>query len=364
MQGCFVLANRRIAELLGLTLDEIIGRTATELLPADVAVDSDRQDKEVLDRGTIIQFETELPNADGSVRQVLLTKFPVMDGMGRTGGIGTVTTDVTERKKVEERLRQAQKFAALGQLTGGVANDFNNLLAVILGNANLLRMDVPSDEGLLQSIDEIRQASVRGAELTQRLLAFSGQQPLQSRPVDLVELLAESERMLRHTLGETVRVEAIPPVGPCQALADRTQLENALLNLAINAGNAMPDGGSLKIIAENTEISGQETAAFGDVVPGNFVVISVVDTGEGMSQAVIDRVFEPFFTTRDVGEGSGLGLSMVYGFARQSGGHVAIDSVEGVGTTVRLYLPCALSAEPAPAAAGGRAHNRFHCRRR
>ena len=252
-------------------------------------------------------------------------------------------TDITEQKLAEERLREsetrlrhAQRLEAVGQLTGGVAHDFNNLLAVILGNAELFAEDLGGTNAYLEAI---LRASARGAELTQRLLAFSRQQPLDPRPFDPARLTREMSGLLARALGETVEVEVAAEEGLWPALADPGQVENALLNLAINARDAMPDGGKLTIECRNAQLDHSYVARNPDATVGEYVALAVSDTGSGMPPDVQGRAFEPFFTTKEVGKGSGLGLSMVYGFAKQSGGHASIYSEEGRGSTVTIYLP-------------------------
>ena len=244
--------------------------------------------------------------------------------------------EMEQRERVEEQLRQAQKMEAVGKLTGGIAHDFNNLLAVIHGNAEFLGDEVGSQH---PSVCAIFRASARGAELAQRMLAFSRQQPLQPQSIDLADLVAAVADMLERTLGETIEVEidSVPNLWP--ATADPGQVENVLLNLAINARDAMPEGGRLMIQCSNARLDEAYAAGRPDAVAGDYVVLAVSDNGVGMPAEVQEHAFEPFFTTKDVGEGSGLGLSMVYGFARQSGGHVIIYSEEGHGSTVKLYLP-------------------------
>ena len=251
-------------------------------------------------------------------------------------GIGTINTDITARHDAEERLRQAQKMEAVGQLTGGVAHDFNNLLAVILGNTELLSMQ--SDEPNLR-LEAITRAATRGSELTQRLLAYSRQQPLRPQTIDLVELTDGMADMLARTLGETIEIKTRTPPGLWSASADPGQVENALLNLAINSRDAMPQGGKLTIECMNVTLDQAYVTENPEALAGDLVVLAVSDTGTGMSAEIQARVFEPFFMTKEVGQGSGLGLSMVYGFTKQSGGHVSIYSEEGRGTTVKLYLP-------------------------
>ncbi len=253
--------------------------------------------------------------------------------------------DITFRKQAEERLQQAQKMEAVGQLTGGVAHDFNNLLAVIQGNAELLAAGAEDDEGSLTR--PLLRAARRGAELTQRLLAFSRRQPLHPQEIDFGELVDGMTELLSRTLGETIRIGTVAQPGLWTASADPGQVENAILNLAINARDAMPGGGKLTIECENARLDEGYVGQNPEALVGDYVVLSVSDSGTGMTTEVREHAFEPFFTTQEVGKGSGLGLSMVYGFAKQSGGHVIIYSEEGEGTTIRLYLPRAVQPSEA-----------------
>jgi signal transduction histidine kinase len=243
---------------------------------------------------------------------------------------------IAERLQAEERLRQAQKMEAIGQLTGGLAHDFNNLLGVILGNAEILTDELGRENAPVQAV--IR-AATRGADLIQRLLAFSRRQPLQPEAIDLGALVAGMMDMLRRSLGETIDIKFVASEDLWTATADPGLLETALLNLAINARDAMSGAGILVIETGNAVLDATYAATRTDVVAGDYVMLAVTDSGTGMSPEVLERVFEPFFTTKEVGEGTGLGLSMVFGFAKQSGGHIAIYSEPGKGTTVKLYLP-------------------------
>ena len=247
-----------------------------------------------------------------------------------------IIVDQTEYQRLESQLRQAQKMEAVGQLTGGVAHDFNNLLTVILGNAELLADGPDGNNARTQAI---LRASKRGSELTHRLLAFSRQQPLNPQVMDLAELMTGLSELLARPLGETIDIElkSAPDLWPI--MVDPGQLESALLNLAINARDAMPTGGKLTTECSNARLDGDYIAEDHDAVVGDYVVMAVSDTGTGMSSEVLAHAFEPFFTTKEVGAGSGLGLSMIYGFAKQSGGLVNIYSEEGKGTTIKLYLP-------------------------
>ena len=253
-----------------------------------------------------------------------------------SGGFIQVIEDITEVRRHQEQSQQTHKMEAVGQLTGGIAHDFNNLLAVIMGNAELLE-EVSGESSAITLA--IVHAAQRGAELTQRLLAFSRKQPLSPEVVDLSSLISGMQDLLERTLGETVDIRTVTPDGLWGALADPGQVENAILNLALNARDAMPDGGVLTIECANVHVSQSEEVDGEEFAAGDYAVLSVRDQGTGMSGQVCKHAFEPFFTTKGVGEGSGLGLSMVYGFAQQSGGQARIESVQGQGTTVKLYLP-------------------------
>jgi len=253
--------------------------------------------------------------------------------------------DVTMLKQAEARLAQGRRMDALGQFTGGFAHDFNNLMAIMLGHAELLETRIANDPDAKESVDVLMRAVDRGAALTERLLAFSRQTPLSAEPVDLSHLVMDLDEMLRRTLGEAIdlKVRTMPDLWP--AMIDRHQYENALVNLAINARDAMPNGGRLTIEASNTHLDRPAASAFGEVVPGDYVKLTVRDTGVGIPPEILDRVCDPFFTTKEVGKGSGLGLSMVYGLVKQSKGHLTIDSEKGRGTAVSLYVPRAVEDE-------------------
>ncbi len=246
---------------------------------------------------------------------------------------------VLERRQLEMRLRNSQRLQSLGQLTGGIAHDFNNLLTVILGNADSLAAKFAEDPEVLQIADLTRAAAERGAGLTNRLLAFARQQPLDPKSADLNKLVAGMDDLLRRTLGSNIEIEVVRGAGLWNALIDSVQLESALLNLSINARDAMPDGGKLIIELANTHLGEEYADKEEEVLPGQYVMVAVSDTGTGMSPETISRVFDPFFTTKAPGRGSGLGLSMVFGFVKQSRGHIKVYSEPGQGTTVRLYLP-------------------------
>jgi len=262
-----------------------------------------------------------------------------------------VAQEVANRMKAEEALRQMQKMEAVGQLTGGIAHDFNNLLTIIVGNIELLQRRLPEgQERLRRAADHAMEATRRAATLTQRLLAFSRRQPLDPKPIDANKLVAGMSELLRRTLGETVVLETVLAGGLWRTLADPNQLENAIVNLAVNARDAMPDGGKLTIETANARLDEAYVQKLAEPVPpGQYVQVSVSDTGTGMDRATMERVFEPFFTTKEAGKGTGLGLSQVYGFVRQSNGHVRIYSELGEGTTIKIYLPRLIGSDEEPA---------------
>jgi PAS domain S-box-containing protein len=262
--------------------------------------------------------------------------------------------DVTDRIAAEGQLRQSQKMDAVGQLTGGVAHDFNNILTVITGTIEILEEGVADRPDLATIAKMIDEAAMRGADLTRQLLAFARRQPLDPRETDVNKLVIETARLLKPTLGEHIEIDSMLEDDAWSALVDPSQLSAAIVNLAVNARDAMPNGGKLTLETGNVMLDEAYAAGNSEVTPGAYVMIAVSDTGKGIPKDIRDRVFEPFFTTKEVGRGTGLGLSMVYGFAKQTGGHIKIYSEEGIGTAIKLYLPRSMgqavrTAEPAPA---------------
>jgi signal transduction histidine kinase/DNA-binding response OmpR family regulator len=246
-----------------------------------------------------------------------------------------------ERERIEEQLRQAQKMEAIGHLTGGVAHDFNNLLTIVIGNIETTQrnLDREASPRMRRWLENAMHGAKRAANLTQHLLAFSRRQPLSPAPTDPNKLLSGLSDMLARTLGERIEVQTVFAAGLWRVEVDQTQLETAILNLAVNARDAMPDGGKLTIETANAHLDEAYVAAASEVSPGQYVVIAVSDTGHGMSKEVLEHAFEPFYTTKPTGHGTGLGLSQIYGFVKQSGGHVRLYSESGLGTTVKIYLP-------------------------
>jgi len=346
----------RLKEIIGVAAEEITSGHATLLdhLHGD--------DRERLVRSLAALPAEPAPSSievrlltrpTGEVRWLRLhaTAKTLPDGALQWDGIGI---DVTDRKAAEDRLLQAQKTEAIGQLTGGVAHDFNNLLTVIMGSAELLSEELPeADPANKELVRNILTASNRGSELTHQLLAFARKQPLQPRAVDVNQMIAELRPLLAGPLGEDIELRFDLRADPTITHIDAHQLQNAILNLAVNARDAMPSGGRLLVETANTRLDKKQAAEIGDVKPGRYVVIRVVDTGRGMPAEVASRAIEPFFTTKPVGKGTGLGLSMVFGFVKQSGGHMTIDSAPDEGTRVRLLLPQAGGADAGEAEAAG-----------
>jgi signal transduction histidine kinase len=292
-------------------------------------------------------FEVELVNhtRDGRPYRVEILCSPLHDQHGIHSGFIAIQIDVTERYGLEERLRQSQKLEAVGQLTTGLAHDFNNLLSVILGCAELLESKVEDKPDLRKLIAMTIGAAERGSDLTRSLLAFSRRQPLDPQTADLAALTKEFAPLLRRTLGENIRLTILADEAPWTVRVDVSQYESAVLNLAVNARDAMAEGGTLSIRISNKDIDRTEIADLKDVRPGPYVCVDVADNGHGMPPEVLERVFEPFFSTKPKHNNSGLGLSMVFGFLAQSGGFVRIESKVDKGTKISLFFPRATAKE-------------------
>jgi len=340
-RGRILLFNPACERLFGYRADEVFQENVKLLMPRTYSLHHDDYLRNFLQSGErkIIGIGREVVGRrkDGST-------FPMDLSVGEAKQDGEsifvgIIHDLTERKLTERQLQQAQKMEMVGQLSGGIAHDFNNLLTVIVGNAEHLSEQLKSRLDLRQLADDICQAGERGAELARRLLAFSRRQLLRPRAIDCHELIASTCKLLKRTLRENIEVTTAFNTDAIFAFADSSQLESAVLNLALNAQDAMAAGGRLTISTGIASLDDNDQGVHPDIESGEYAMIAVTDNGEGMTSDVAARAFEPFFTTKEVGKGSGLGLSMVYGFVKQSNGHVSIYSEPGLGTTVRIYLP-------------------------
>lgn len=350
-----VYCSREYARIHGMTVDEYMKDCASSERDLLLVHPDDREMYQrfldsTLERRERLNLEYRIVTPDGKVRYIHEVEGKLeFEGDRAVRSEGTIQ-DVTEIREAQGRLRQAQKMEAVGQLSGGLAHDINNILAVIVGNAELLAeqsdRDVPELEAVLRS-------AARGAELTQQLLAFSRQQTLRPQAVDLATLVEDTTKLFGRTLGADIELRLVKASDLWPAWVDPGQLQSALLNLAINARAAMPDGGQLTISLKNAPSHSEPGAVDPSVDPADYAIVEVSDSGVGMSERVLAHAFEPFFSTKDVGQGSGLGLSMVYGFVRQSGGYVTLDSTPGQGTSVTIHLPRAITPIVAEAPAGG-----------
>ena len=369
-EGRFELVNQATADLYGTTVDDVTGKTDAYFGVPDAEQRSFRKvDIEVMDsQKEVIVSEEPVTNAAGHTRWLQIIKRPLISGDGTCTLLLGVATDITARKEAEmalraseEQLRQAVKMEAVGRLADGVAHDFNNLLAVIMGRSELLEATMGTGHPLLAPVLEIDKAAQRAAELTKQLLAFSRRQVLEAKPMNLNACVQNMDTMLRRIIGEDIKFNSVLGQTPNSVFADPGQIEQVLMNLVINARDAIHGGGSITIQTGSVFLPEPHSKIEGDVIPGAYVFISVGDTGSGMDEATRSRIFEPFFTTKALGKGTGLGLSTVYGIVKQSGGHLDVKSQVGFGTTITIYLPrteAELFTEPeevqaAPIAEGG-----------
>jgi len=335
-----VLVNRTVEKFLGLPREQIIGRTTRELFPPASAERIEKVDQAFLDSGKEMNAsDYSLEGGHGQQRVMSAKRMLIRDAAGQPHYLLTVSEDITDRLAMERQLQQAQKMEAVGNLTGGIAHDFNNLLTVIIGMLDVLHEDVIGGEAA-DMLDAALQAAQRGADLTRQMLAFARRQPLQPKHVRVNDVIAGMARLLTRVLGENVAIETTIAEDIWPIFVDATQLETALINIAINARDAMPTGGILSICVRNEHVAASDSRAGAAAIPpGEYVTIAIADTGTGMAPEVQARIFEPFFTTKAPGKGTGLGLSMVYGFVKQSQGHIALQSTVGQGTTFTLFMP-------------------------
>ena len=335
-------ANPRMAEILGYEPGGLIGRTTFELTD-DAGREEIARRLERRREGLTELYDFRYTHRDGSDIWVLIAATPLTDKDGEFTGSLLMVADVTERRRLEGRLRHAQKMDVVGQLTGGIAHDFNNMLTIMIGNLELLDRLTEDDEQLSALVRAGLGAGLRGEALTRRLLAFSRKDALRPERCDIRQIIEGLDPLVRQTLGEHISIEISCPEAP-ETIADKSQLENALVNLVVNARDAMPQGGALSVQAGIAVLDAAQAANIGDIAPGKYAMLTVTDSGQGMSPELLDKVFEPFFTTKESGKGTGLGLAMVYDFVKGSNGSITIESQLGKGTTVRLYLPASQPA--------------------
>ena len=338
-EGYITFVNERFGQMLGYTVDELLGRHVREIITPD-HIPLQRASEERRKRTRMAEsLDMRFVRKDGSIMEAILSVSPTFDERGDYTGALAMISDVTERKRLEQQLRQSQKMEAVGRLAGGVAHDFNNLLTAIRGHTDLLLGDLPADSRLRSDIEEIRGAADRAASLTQQLLAFSRRQLLQPVVLEVDSIIAAMQPLLARLLPRNVVLSTRLNAAETRVRADRSQIEQVLVNLVVNARDAMPDGGELRIITEPFVMDASFAHANPGSRPGTYARISLRDTGVGMDAQTLQHIFEPFFTTKDVGKGSGLGLATVYGIVKQSEGFIRASITVGAGTEFEIFLP-------------------------
>ncbi len=338
VQSMISFVNTRMAGLLGYTPDELLGKSIFDFLYEE-SKQTVVQSLGGGDASLSGQVEARFRRKDGADVWVIIDSSPIMDTSGRREGTLAMALDVTARKRLEDQLRQSQKMEAIGSLAGGVAHDFNNLLSVILSYTTLLLEGLNPGDPMGGDLKEVKGAAERAADLTRQLLAFSRRQVLELRILDLNQILGGMEKMLRRLLVEDVELSMLTSHRLGKVRADAGQIEQIVMNLVVNARDAMPRGGKISIETGNAELDVAYAALHLGVKPGSYVFLAVTDTGIGMDAATQARIFEPFFTTKETGKGTGLGLATVFGIVQQSGGHIWLYSEPGKGTTFKIYLP-------------------------
>jgi len=336
--GRFVYVNQVFERFFKLTRLQWLGKTGFDLWPEETARQLRENDQTILAEGRPAEIFETFPGPDGTLHHWLVFKFPVKDHAGRRL-LGGMAVDITERRQLEQQLRQAQKMEAIGKLAGGVAHDFNNLVTIITGYSDMLLSRIGPEDPMRRELEQIKKAGDRAHSLTRQLLAFSRRQMLQPKVLDLNAVVTNLEPMLQRLIGENIElvIELKPGLG--QVKADPGQIEQVIMNLAINSRDAMSQGGKLLLETDNAELDEAYARRHLPMQPGSYVRLAVSDTGCGMDAATQSRIFEPFFTTKEQGKGTGLGLSTVYGIVKQSGGYIWVYSERGQGTTFKIYLP-------------------------
>lgn len=338
----FIKVNASYARWVNRNVQQVVGTKLTDFVGVvERAAEIEAEERQVLDDGRPLLDVVRQFQSNDESRWLSETKAPIRDNAGKVVGLVGISRDVTEQRQLEQQLLHAQKMEAVGRLAGGVAHDFNNLLAVIQSYAQLVLRNLPADDRSRSDLGELLEATNRAASLTKQLLTFSRKQPMKTTMLDLNQIVTDVEKMIRRLVDESVQVTTKLGSELESIRGDVTQLEQVILNLAINARDAMPDGGRLVLSTKQLELPSE-----GDVKGGPYLLLSVRDTGTGMTPEVQKRVFEPFFTTKEAGKGTGLGLSTVYGVVQQSGGHVRVHSELGKGTCFEIYFPVLEDAKP------------------
>ena len=340
LAGKILFYNNAWCRISGYSRDELLGMNIKEYIDREADIDIIEISKEVYSKGISIKsLECRSKKKDGSKIDLEFSISPIKDREGNPIGFRGIIRDVTERKRLETQLILSQRLDAVGRLAGGVAHDFNNLMTIVIGNSDLMLMSLDKNDPLRKDVKEIKKAGDRAASLTRQLLAFSRKQALSPRVLDLNAVLTEMDKMIKRVIGEDVEIRTIYAQGLGRVKADPGQIEQVIINLAINARDAMPDGGELTIETANVDLDEAYAHKRFMVKSGSYVMLAVSDTGVGMDEEVREKIFEPFFTTKEKGKGTGLGLSTVYGIVKQSNGYIWVYSEPNQGSTFKIYLP-------------------------